>query len=252
MILNSFKESQTKVYFCRKPERDSTTGTFKELCKNKDLDYVLFFAGDIDYFITTRKDLNFKEYEIEIVEKKKLFTPIFTFPPKNSWKFSFEERCQQLLDYDFVKGNLERRIYSGLNWDTFDWNIYISVRQNARKAFNSVSRETGISHKTIKKRFYNNILPNCKRVYYFFPKGYNFYEKTFLQIYTKYEKSLTNAFKKLATTTYIYPLKDRILVNCFHENGNIFMGTIKELEEVGIIKKYMYVIPTKSSDNANF
>jgi len=247
LIQKPYRESQTKVYFCRKTERKEVTKTYEQLCNDERINYVLYLAGDIDYFVTSRKDLDLKHYDIEIVEKNKLFEPIFTFPFKRSWEISSDVLYEKSLTLKFEKEKLDRKVCNDLRWDKIDWNIYESMKFNVRKPFSIVSEEMKISQKTVKSHFYKIILPACLLAYYFFPEGYDFYKQTFVQIYTRFEKGLINAFKNLAMTTYIYPLEDRIVLNCFHEDENFFMGMIKGLEENGIIEKYIYAIPIKPS-----
>jgi hypothetical protein len=247
LIQKPYRESQTNVYFCRKPQRKEVTKTYKQLCSDSRINYVLYLAGDIDYFVTSREDLDLKDYDIEIIEKNKLYDPIFTFPLKGSWKIPSDVLYEKSLTLKIEKGRLDRKVYDDLQWDETDWRIYESMKFNVRKPFSIVSEEIKISQKTVKSHFYKKIIPASLIAYYFFPEGYDFYKQTFIQIYTAFERGLVNAFRNLATTTYIYPLEDRIVLNCFHEDENFFMGIIKGFEENEIIEKYTYAIPIKPS-----
>jgi hypothetical protein len=68
LVLKTFDNVYSTALFCKKSTRDNISQTYFELKKDSELDYILFMAGDCDFFITTKKEfVNVNKYDIEIV-----------------------------------------------------------------------------------------------------------------------------------------------------------------------------------------
>lgn len=174
---------------------------------------------------------------MEIVERSVLYTPIFTIP--KGWNKPVDECFDSILNFEFSeKKSIKREVNTCLNWRENHWNIYCSMRGNIRKSFAKVGKETTLDHKTVKKYFYEAILPCCTVNHYFFPYEFDTYRQTLLQITTDYETELVKAFEDLPCTTYFYPTEKEIWVNVFHRDCNRLMEVVQELEEIGVVGKF--------------
>lgn len=242
-VLKPFKSSKINTYFCRVQNGDKKQDIFNKMLKNG-IEYVMFLVGNDDFFITTRNGI--KIQNLAVNRESVLYDAIFTIPP--GWNRSLSESISNLEQYDFTKGNFERKIYTGLNWSETEKNIYSMLNADARLAFSQIGRKLGIDHKTVRNRFEEKILPHVDFAHYFFPYGYDFYRQTFLEIETEYEKSLVKALETLTTTTYIYVLKNSICINFFHDNSNRLLKTIQKMEQIGIISNYETYIPIDSNE----
>lgn len=241
LVLKSFEKSQSTAFFCRKVTRDNLTSTFSSLCKDKRLDYVLFLSGSCDFFITSRKRISFEEYELVVVEESKLFTPIFTIP--HEWKLQPNEALDSLLRFNFTEGTIQREVGPPLEWKEVDWKVYEGIKYNGRRDFTKVAREIGVWSKTVQTHFFNQVLPCCTAGHYFFPRGYDSYDKAFLKIQSKYEKDIVGALGRYPCTSYVYPFEKDIVIVFFHNSISKLMETMQKLEEIGIIESYLLFIP---------
>ena len=242
LVLRDFENLHWKAYLCRKNKRSNIGETFNKLHKNNKINYVLFISGDCDFFLTSRDPtLDLEQYDLEIIESSKLYSPLFTIP--EGWKLSFEEASTNIFKLNFEKGNLSRDTKGLLDWEELDMKIFELMRENVRRPFTEVARETGVFSATIKDHFYRRVLPSCKVAHYFFPKGYNTYMWGLIRIHTKYEKSIVHALEKLPCTSYVYPLEEGLLIILFHENINIIMTAIGKMEENGVIEQYIHFTP---------
>lgn len=241
LVLKPFEGSQSKAFFCRKDSRDELSSTFSSLHEDKRLDYVLFLSGSCDFFITTRRDVSFDEHQLTVIEKTELFNPVFTIP--QGWKRETGETLDSLLDYDFQKGTIQRTVWNTLEWDELDWKIYENMKHNGRKEFAKVAREIDVWPKTVQKRFFDHVLPHCTTGHYFFPRGYDFYDKAFLKIRSSYERNIIRALERLPCTSYVYPLGKELALTIFHNSMTNLMETMQKMEEMGIIDAYLLFVP---------
>lgn len=241
LILKPFKIFQSTAYFCRKNDRNNLSRIFSYMQEEKSIDYILFLAGAYDFFLTSRIKPVIEKYDLTIVDELKLYSPVFTIPKE--WNININDAFNQLLKFDYVKGNIERTLGSSLIWDEIDWKIYDAIKYNCRKGFSRVAKGIGIWPKTVQKHFNTIILPNCTVGHYFFPKGYDFYDKMFLRIQTQYEKSLLDALSHYPCTCYVYPFERDMAVVIFHNSTYKLMITIQKLEEIGIIDSYSLSVP---------
>ncbi len=242
LILKPFEESQTKIYFCRKNTRKRLRSTLLNLYMDKRIDYTIFLSGTSDFFITTREhNLDLSQHNLEIQEKSNLFAPIFTTP--YGWKSSMGEALDSFLSYDFSKGKISREVGTTLQWEDVDWNIYEAVKFNGRREFSKIAREIGVWPKTVQNHFFNRILPCCTPGHYFFPKGYDFYDKALLKVSSSYERDITKALERLPCTTHVFPLEKELILILFYESINEIMEMIQKMEEIGIIDHYLLSVP---------
>lgn len=242
LILRPSQNSVIHAYFCRKRMRKGIRSTFFKLHEDERINYVLFLSGQSDYFLTTREDnITFEEFDLDIMEHSLMYTPIFTTP--YGWNNSMREALRSLSEFNFKKGLLSRKLTTNRKWSDMDWDIYTLMREDARMEFTKVGKKLDVFSSTVKDHFYKYVLPECIVSHYFFPRGYDFYLKSFLHIHSCYETSFIDALGKLSCTSYVYPLRDGFITSIFHDNTNDLMAVIEKLEETGIVESYLLYTP---------
>ena len=241
VIVDPCEGTQSVVYFCRKLTRKGLRSAFMNLYQDARVDYVLFLSGSSDFFVTAREKVDLGEYDLEVQERSYLYQPLFTIP--HGWDLSVNEGLDLFLNYNFSKGALKRDVGEPLQWKDVDWRIYESMKFDGRKDFAKVAKEIGIWPKTVQSHFYKQVLPRCTVGHYFFPKGYNFYDKAFLRIRSEYEQGIVKALERLPCTTHVLSLEKELILVMYHESISKVMDTIQKMEEVGIIDSYLLYIP---------
>ncbi len=131
-------------------------------------------------------------------------------------------------------------------WDELDWEIYYLMR-NPRISFAKVSGKLksagkfNVTWKTIETR-YKKILNDCKVWISFFPDKYESYSQTLLTFRTDYETDLRRNLQKLDRTTFLYKVRDIIMLNLFLDN-NIEHRIFLKLKKEGLIYDLHVSIP---------
>lgn len=240
LVLRTFENCYTKSYFLRVKNPESISSTYSALIQNPNLSYVLFLSGKYDFFVTSKKDLDFKN-DLKIEKKSISYTPIYTIP--HGWNCTAKDTLLRIAQMTLSKGKIERKMEDWLPWDEIHFRIYSILKNNVQLPFSQVRKQTDFSSNTIKKYFYKIVLPYCNISHYFFPKGYDHYQQSFIVARSEYEKGLVDAFSKMPCTTYIYPLEEEIVLILFHESINDLMYAIRKFEEKGYIKKYLLQVP---------
>lgn len=145
------------------------------------------------------------------------------------------------------KGKLKDDLYPH-GWDEIDREVYYLMKDPSisfTEAIRISKKEgTGLSRQTIKKHF-QKILKDCKIQMNFFPKGYDYYDKIFFTFKTKYEVGLYDSLKKLDRTSYLWKVKDFIILILFVEHYCKTVRNFKELEENGLIQDLKVSIPNR-------
>ena len=242
LILRAYENSYLTAYFLRAKSRKTVSLAFKGLKTNPHVPYVIFLSGDYDFFLTTReKQLDLEEYNVSVVKKMCMYTPVYTTPL--GWKNEMRDCLLSLIHSTFEKGLLERELEDFLPWDQVDWDIFHSMRFNARKEFTKVGREVGVSSDTVKRHFHHSVLPYCHVAHYFFPKGYDHYQSSFVIVHSDYEKALIDSLSRLPCTTYVYPLEKELVLMLFHEGINDLITAFQKMEEAGFIEDYLLSTP---------
>jgi hypothetical protein len=149
--------------------------------------------------------------------------------------------------YFSKKGKLKSDLYPH-GWDDIDWEVYY-IMKDPSISFTKAIKESkvhgsGLSRPTIKKRF-KKILNDCKVRLNFFPKGYEGYDKIFFTFKTDYEIGLYNALKKLDRTSFLWKVKDLIVLNLFVNHYCKTVRHFKEMEENGLIHRLKVSIPNR-------
>lgn len=241
MTLKPFEGSQITVYFCEKIERSGLYSTFLDLYKDRQIEYVVLLSG-YNLLLTSReKDLTFKKYGLTIVEESTLYTPVYTIP--KGWNMPGNKALDAFMETDFKGGYLPRTVYKNLDWKETDWKVYNCMKGNLRLKFAKVSRKTGVYLKTAQRHLFKNILPNCVLINYFFPKGYDFYEKMILRLHSSYEVDIVHSLEKLPCTTYVLPLENGLILTLFHEETSKVLQIVEKMEEMAIIDDYLLYNP---------
>lgn len=236
-----FSNLKKYAYFCRKIDNKNIFETFLKLHSNKDVSFVQCLSG-LDFFITSfRDDIDFRINSL-ITEKKSVFyRSIYTNP--FGWNKDINKCFQSLVNVNYFKGKLERKTYGLLEWSEVDWKTYLFMRKDVRCKFTEAGRYAGVDSKTIKKHFYESILPKCDVAHYFFPEGRDSYREIFLKIETDYEESFVKALQRLPCTSYVYPLDTAIVVVLFQKDEKSTLFILQKLKEIGILNDYLFYTP---------
>ncbi len=241
ITLKPFQNVYNTVYFCRKVEKQDVYPTFLNLYENEIITYIMLLSG-CDFFITSReKELDLRNFGVEVEEKSILYTPVFTVP-KNYLKTT-SEALDEFLSSTFEKGKIKRTILKPLQWSTKQWEVYDAMKENIRYKFSDVAETVGISPKTVKTYFFEKIIPYCVIATYFFPKGYKNYQKMFLRIKSACEKDIVTRLEKLPCTSYVYPLENELAIVIFHDDEPKVLETLQKMKEMGIVNDYLIYVP---------
>ena len=239
LVLRTFENCIVNGYFLKKRKSESLSSAYYSLEQNENLSYMLFLSGEYDFFVTSKFDLKFENFKI--MKKSISYTPYYTIP--QGWNCEVKDCLCKMAESTLPKGKIERKIEDWLPWEDIHFQIYEIMKNNVQIPFSTVGRLTGYAQNTIKRYFYRDVLPYCNISHYFFPKGYDHYEQSFIFVKSKYEKGLQKAFSKLPCTSYFFPLEKEIAIILFHENTSDLMFAIRKLEEKGYIEKYLLLVP---------
>ncbi|KYK36417.1 MAG: hypothetical protein AYK19_08895 [Theionarchaea archaeon DG-70-1] len=222
--------------------RDNLSVTFQTLSADTNISRVLFLSGIYDFFVTSRHtNLDLRKHNVSICKKTWLYTPHYTIP--HGWKNTMREALMLFGSSTLEKGNLERELEDFLPWDDIHWNIFYSMKDDVRTEFKTVAGKTGVTSSTVKRHFYQTVLPYCNTSHYFFPKGYEYYNQSFIIVKSDFEKGLVDSLRKLPCTTYVYPLEEEIVLSIFHEGINDLMKAFQKMEEAGYIRSHLLLVP---------
>jgi hypothetical protein len=243
LILRNFENCFTKAYLLKVNDPKNTTSMFWKLSKltvtNK-ISYMLHLSGEYDFFITSKYDLSFDD-ELTIKKKSVLYNPLYTNP--TGWELDMRDAFKKVSESDLEKGTLQRDIEDFLFWEDTEFRIFETMKNNIQISFTEVARRLECSPNTVRKYYYDSILPSCDIAHYFFPKGYDNYHQSLIILESDYEKGLVDAFTKLPCTTYVFPLENETVMIFFHEGVNDLMFALKKLEEKGYIEYHLLLVP---------
>ena len=158
--------------------------------------------------------------------------------------YSDSDNCIENLNIE-EKGKLPRDPYPH-GWSEEHWAIYEVLRFPRRKTFREVGKELELHWETVKK-YYTEVLGQCKVLTSFFPLGNEGYSYQVVTFKTKYEVGVLRALKKLNRTSYLYKAEDTIILGLFlepipraYENS---ADRFVYLEEIGMIHDLHVSIP---------
>ncbi len=156
------------------------------------------------------------------------------------------EITPQEITFDEI-GRLKNDPYPH-GWDDIDWEVYHLMKDPSISYTEAIRRSkeegTGLSRQTIKKHF-KKILRDCKFQMNFFPNGYKGYDQVFFTFHTKYEIGLYKALKELDRTSFLWKVKDFLILNLFVEHYCATVRHFKEIEENGLIHNLKVSIPNR-------
>jgi hypothetical protein len=248
LVLKNYSGFETKAFFCKKAEGHGISQIYWRLYKKKrksEISSAFYLAGNYDFFVTTRRhDIDLESVGLEVCETTEFYDPIFTIPL--GWRESFSACSKKLLRQDFKEGRLPRLIHENLPWGDKHWKIYLSIRKNLRKPMKRVADDVGLFSATVKKHLYNVVLPCCIVANYFFPYGYEYYDTVFLKLHSSYEKSIVESLKCFPCTTYVYTLKEDIILIIFHDSIKKIFSLIRKMEEKGLTEDVLLSVPLAS------
>ena len=246
ITLKPYLGAEIAAYFCRKTDEKNLYTMFIDLYRDKRVLYVVLLSG-CDFLFTTRNkeiEYDLHQYDLEVVKASNIYTPVYTIP--KGWNLSMDDAITNVMDYDFKKGLLERKVYRGLGWSALDWDIYHLMRPNIREKFIVISKKTGVFLSTVKRHFYNKILPKCVVIHRFFPKGFNNYLQMVLRIRSRYERAIAESLKELPCSNIVFPLESELIIFLYHENTRKILKMIQKMEEIGVIDTYRLYNPLAS------
>ncbi len=240
LVLKTYDNCFTKAYFLKVKNSEGISKAFHSLRQNLKLSYLLFLSGRYDFFVTSRFDLDFEE-DIKIMKKEICYTPIFSVPA--AWNQEVKDALMKITEIEFLKGKLERKMEEWLPWEDIHFRIFEIMRNDIQMPFKKVSTKTEFTECTVRDYFWKDIIPYCEVSHYFFPKGYDYYQKAFIIFHSDFEKGIIEAFSRMPCTVYFYPFENELALNIFYENLSDLMICIRKVEEKGYIKKYLLHIP---------
>jgi hypothetical protein len=192
--------------------------------------------------LTTRNQKFRPNSMARIAKKVQLYTPLYTVP--KGWNLGVAEVLRKQFAYSNPQeGKIRRTVEDFLYWDQVHFDIFKAMMYNAHMPFTTVAKMSKISANTVKKYFYESVLPFCDVAHYFFPKGYDHYSQSLILLDSDYELGLVNLFSMLPCTTYIFPFEEEIGVLTFHEGVQELLFALKKLEERGYLDEHMLLTP---------
>ena len=240
LILRNFENCFTTAYFLKVLNPKHQTSLYLDLVANSDISYMLFLGGRYDFFVTSKKELEFDD-KLSIEKESILYDPIYTIP--NGWEKDVNDQLRKIACLDLEKGLIKRDMGDFLYWDKIQWDIFEIMRNNLQITFLDVGKCLNVAPNTVRKYFNADILPNCDIAHYFFPKGYNYYLQSLVILKTDFETGFVKSLKKLPCTSYIFPLEDELAIILFHEGVNDLMFMLKKFEEKGFIDYHFLLVP---------
>jgi hypothetical protein len=240
LIPRTFENWYANAYFLKVKNPQDLTPTFMDMSQDAEIPYVLLLSGKYDFFVTSKSDITFDD-RLTIEKQSIMYTPIFTTP--KGWNLEVKEAFKQMKSSNFSKGRIDRIMEDFLPWDQVHYDIFEIMKGNIQVPFLQVAEKVDLSPNTVKKYFYNDILPYCDIAHYFFPKGYGYYHKSLVIAETDYEKGVVKSLQKLPCTSYVYPLEEELVLTVFHEDVVDLMFAFKRLEEKGIVTKHFLLVP---------
>jgi len=241
LTLKSFTGTEIHTYFCERERSIGLQNLLLKLDRDPDVNYAISLSSG-KFFITSRNEsLNVESFGLKLIETSKMFTPIYTIP--KGWNLPMKVAFENVMNSPFKRSKLPRTFYRGLDWDELDWRIYGIIKRNARQKFTVIARNADTMPTTVKKHFYEKILPNSVLINYFFPKGRDSYRQVFLRIESDFECSIIDALKELPCTSYIFPLEKSVILGLFHESITDVLSVIGKMEEKAILDDYLLYNP---------
>lgn len=242
LILRTFDNSRLTAFFLNVKNPGDVSNVFQDLSNSQDISYLLLLSGRYDFFLTTRNQKFRPNSMARIAKKVQLFTPIYTVP--KGWNLGVNEVLRKQFAYSKPQeGKIRRTVEDFLYWDQVHFDIFKAMMYNAHMPFTTVAKMSEISANTVKKYFYESVLPSCDVAHYFFPKGYDHYSQSLILLDSDYEIGLVNLFSMLPCTTYIFPFEEEIGVLTFHEGVQELLFALKKLEERGYLGEHMLLTP---------
>ncbi len=149
------------------------------------------------------------------------------------------------------KGKLPKDPYPH-GWLDEHWNLYRILGMPRSLSFVEVGKKIGLSWESVKKYYYE-ILKQCKVLSCFFPLGREGYSYQLVTFKTEYETGLAKALRKLDRTTYLYKTNEIIILVLSliprAKDFNISTNWFKELEEKGYIHNLHVCTPRRWFQN---
>jgi hypothetical protein len=243
LILKNYENSHLRAYFLSARSGSSLPTAFEMLDQDSRISYVLFLSGKYDFLVTTRYEgIDFKEYNLRIKKESFLANPIFTIP--KGWNSNFHDAIRAFSCCSFKnETHIDREIGDYLPWEKIHYSIFSIISRNVQVPFSVVGRSAGLSSNTVKRYYERILLPYCFVSHYFFPEGYDNYDKSLIILRTDYETELVNSLGMLPCTTYVYPLEEEIVLMIFHKGINDLMCAFKKLKREGYISNYYLFTP---------
>lgn len=240
LIPRTFENFYATAYFLKVKNPQNLSPTFMDMSQDKHIPYVLLLSGKYDFLVTSKTDISFDD-RLTVEKQSIMYTPIYTTP--KGYKLEIKDAFKKMESSKFSKGKIDRIMEDFLPWDQIHYDIFEIMKGNIQMPFSQVAEIVDLSPHTVKKYFYNNILPYCDIAHYFFPKGYGYYQQSLIIVNTDSEKDLIKSLGKLPCTSYVYPLEEELVLTVFHEGVVDLMFAFKRLEEKGVVKKHLLLVP---------
>ena len=247
LIFRSYENIYITTYFLKVKSKDTYSETYQNLKEDLAVSKVFFLSGAYDFLITSLQDnLDLRTHGVTVAKKSIMYNPHFTVP--TGWKKEMKDALNLFSNPNLEEGVFQRELRDFLPWRDIHWDIFYEMKDDARKSFKEVGESIGVTFDTVKKHFYESVLPCCDVAHYFFPKGYDNYYQSLILLRSHYEKDLIKALSALPCTSYVYPLEEELLLSIFHEGVVDLLKAFKKLEEAGFVEEYLLLVPLAYTD----
>jgi len=241
LTLKSYEEVQYRVYFCKKDSNKGLYNLLSKISKDKTINYSVLLSEEKFLILSRENDLMLDNYGLTILEETRTFTPIYTIP--RGWNIPMNVALERFSQINPKKGLIPRTIYHGFSWSELDWKIFNIMAKNVRTKMSVVSKETKTDYMTVKRHFFNTVLPACQIAHYFYPRGFSSYYQSILRLSSDYEIEIVDALQKLPCTTYVFPLEEDLLIFLCHENIAKVIEGFGKMEEKAFIDGFLPYAP---------
>ena len=241
LTLKSYEEVRYTVYFCKKESKKDLHSLLSKISKDKAINYSILLSGEKFLILSRNDNLTFDNYSLNIREKSKMYTPIYTIP--RDWNIPMDVALECLSQINPKKGLLPRTTYYDFSWSELDWKIFNIMTKNVRTKMSVVSKETKTNYMTVKRHFFNKVLPACQIAHYFYPKGFNSYYQSILRLSSDYETEIVSALQNLPCTVYVFPLERDLLIFLCHEDITKIIEVFGKMEEKVFIDGFLLYAP---------
>lgn len=187
---------------------------YNELQTYPDITYLSVYQGDWDITAVYDGFVDFSQisgYRGKVMEGTmgRVFTQKARY---TSWKTCFAT-MEEMLEQDIEESTVDCGS-SYPDWNVDHWEMFNYFRLNLRKKFNPLRREYQISWRCFEE-WKESLRDYCTVITYYFPEGYQAYDRFTLCFKTNYEEYIVKLFSTFPTSSIFHKIGKYLLVNIF-------------------------------------